>query len=137
MVALSVLMPVVASMGSVAGTQSLAQAIRAIALKQLLAGTRWRMFRPESAINGLNAALCAVVVAAVAPASFGNAALAAVFSLAVVLNLLTGVFALTVIAMGLSPLGVHPALAGGVVLVAVTDAFGFGVFLGLGSWLLL
>jgi len=60
-----------------------------------------------------------------------------VFSLAVVLNLLAGVFAGTVIPMGLERLGVDSAVAGGVVLVALTDAFGFGVFLGLGSWLLL
>ena len=137
MVALAVLMPVVASMGGVAGTQSLALAIRAIALDQVQAGTRWRLLRRELAIGGLNAALWAVVVAAVALAWFGSAALAGVFSLAVVLNLLAGVFAGTVIPMGLERLGVDPALAGGVVLVALTDAFGFGVFLGLGSWLLL
>lgn len=68
---------------------------------------------------------------------FGSVALAGVFSLAVVLNLLAGVFAGTVIPMGLERLGVDPALAGGVVLVTLTDAFGFGVFLRLGSWLLL
>jgi magnesium transporter len=89
------------------------------------------------AIGGLNAVLWAVAVAAVALAWFGNPALAGVFSLAVVLNLLAGVFAGTVIPMGLERLGVDPALAGGVMLVALTDAFGFGVFLGLGSWLLL
>ena len=137
MVALAVLMPVVASMGGVAGTQSLALTIRAIALDQVQAGTRWRLLRRELAIGGLNAVLWAVAVAAVALAWFGNAALAGVFSLAVVLNLLAGVFAGTVIPMGLERLGVDPALAGGVVLVALTDAFGFGVFLGLGSWLLL
>ncbi len=137
LVALAVLMPVVASMGGVAGTQSLALAIRAIALDQMQAGTRWRLLRRELAIGGLNAVLWAVVVAAVALAWFDNAALAGVFSLAVVLNLLAGVFAGTVIPIGLERLGVDPALAGGVALVALTDAFGFGVFLGLGSWLLL
>jgi len=137
MVALAVLMPVVASMGGVSGTQSLALAIRAITLDQVQAGTRWRLLRRELAIGGFNAALWAVVVAAVALAWFGNAALAGVFSLADVLNLLAGVFAGTVIPMGLERLGVDPAVAGGVVLVALTDAFGFGVFLGLGSWLLL
>lgn len=137
LVALAVLMPVVASMGGVAGTQSLALAIRAIALDQVQAGTRWRLLRRELAIGGLNAALWAVVVAAVALAWFGSAALAGVFSLAVVLNLLAGVFAGTLIPIGLVRLGVDPALAGGVMLVALTDALGFGVFLGLGSWLLL
>ena len=137
MVALAVLMPVVASMGGVAGTQSLALAIRAIALDQLRPGTRGRLLRREMAIGGLNALLWAGVVAAVALAWFGNAALAGVFALAVVLNLLAGVFSGTLIPMGLARLGVDPALAGGVVLVALTDAFGFGVFLGLGSWLLL
>ncbi len=91
----------------------------------------------ELAIGGINAVLRAVVVAAVALAWFGSAALAGVFPLAVVLNLLAGVFAGTVIPMALQRLGADPALAGGVVLVALTDAFGFGVFLGLGSWLLL
>ena len=77
------------------------------------------------------------MAAAVALAWFDNAALAGVFSLAVVLNLLAGVFAGTVIPIGLERAGVDPALAGGVALVALTDALGFGVFLGLGSWLLL
>jgi len=137
LVALAVLMPVVASMGGVAGTQSLALAIRAIALDQVQPGNRGRLLRRELAIGGLNAALWAVVVAAVAMAWFGSAALAGVFSLAVVLNLLSGVFAGTLIPIGLERLGVDPALAGGVVLVALTDALGFGVFLGLGTWLLL
>lgn len=137
LVALAVLMPVVASMGGVAGTQSLALSIRAIALDQMQPGTLWRLLRRELAVGGLNAALWAVVVAAVAMAWFGSAALASVFALAIVLNLLAGVLAGTVIPIGLERLGVDPALAGGVVLVALTDAFGFSVFLGLGSWLLM
>lgn len=137
LVALAVLMPVVASMGGVAGMQSMALVIRAIALDQVHGAGRWRLLRREFAVGALNGGLWALVVAAVALAWFGNPALAAVFAAALVLNLLIGVFAGTGIPMLLNKFGVDPALAGGVVLVALTDAVGFGVFLGLGSLLLL
>ncbi len=137
LVALAVLMPVVASMGGVAGTQSMALVIRAIALDQVHGGARWRLLRREMTVGGLNGVLWALVVAAVAMVWFGSPALAGVFAAAVVLNLVIGVFAGTGIPMLLSRMGIDPALAGGVVLVALTDALGFGIFLGLGSALLL
>ncbi len=132
LVALAVLMPVVASMGGVAGTQSLALVIRAMALHQVQPGTRWRLLRRELGVAGVNGLLWALVVAAVAMAWFGSAALAAVFAAAVLLNLMLGVLAGTTIPMLLTRLRIDPALAGGVVLVAATDAIGFGLFLGLG-----
>ncbi len=137
LVALAVLMPVVASMGGVAGTQSLALMIRAIALDQVHGSARWRLLRRELAVGALNGLLWALVVATVAVLWFGQPMLAAVFATAVVLNLMLGVLAGTAIPMLLSRLKIDPALAGGVVLVALTDAIGFGLFLGLGSAVLL
>jgi len=136
-VALAVLMPVVASMGGVAGTQSLAVVIRGIALDQVKAGNRLRLFGKELSVGVINGVLWALAVALVATVWFQNPALSLVFGVALVLNLVWGVAAGTLIPIALARLRIDPALAGGVVLVALTDAFGFFVFLGMATLLLL
>jgi magnesium transporter len=136
-VALAVLMPVVASMGGVAGTQSLALVIRGIALEQVREGNRWQLLRKELAVGAVNGLAWAVAVGLIAGLWFGNVELAAVFGAALLVNLLAGVALGTLIPIVLDRSRVDPALAGGVALVAMTDAFGFFVFLGLATALLL
>jgi magnesium transporter len=137
LVALAVLMPVVASMGGVAGTQSLALVIRGLALEQVREGNRWQLLRKELAVGGFNGVGWALAVGFIAALWFGSAQLGAVFGVALLLNLVMGVALGTLIPMALQRSRFDPALAGGVLLVALTDAFGFFVFLGLGSALLL
>ncbi|MDX1377154.1 MAG: magnesium transporter [Burkholderiales bacterium] len=137
LVALAVLMPVVASMGGVAGTQSLALVIRGIALEQVRPGNRLRLLGKEVSVGVVNGVLWALAVALVATLWFERPALSLVFGAAMVLNLIWGVAAGTLIPLLLERMRIDPALAGGVVLVALTDAFGFFVFLGLATLVLL
>jgi magnesium transporter len=136
LVALAVLMPIVVSMGGVAGTQSLTLVIRGLALEQVTASNRWPLLRRELIVALLNGLLWASVMALLANAWFGNAGLSVVFAAAVVLNLLAGVAAGTLIPFVLERLKLDPVLAGEVILVAFTDIFGFFVFLGMAAWLL-
>lgn len=136
LVALAVLMPVVASMGGVAGTQSLALVIRGLALEQVREGNRWRLLKKELAVGALNGVTWALAVGVIGSLWFDNAKLGAVFGVALIANLLAGVALGTVVPLALHRLRIDPALAGGVILIAFTDAFGFFVFLGLGAMLL-
>ncbi len=133
LVTLAVLMPVVASMGGVAGTQSLALVIRGIALDQVREGNRWRLLRKELAVGAINGLLWALAVGLIVSLWFGNFKLSLVFGVALTINLMTGVASGTVIPMLLQRMRIDPALAGGVILVAFTDAFGFFVFLGMSA----
>lgn len=133
LVALAVLMPVVSSMGGVAGTQSLTLVIRGLALEQVDRENRWRLLRRELAVAVLNGLLWALVVAGLANWWFGNIELSAVFGAAIVVNLVAGVAAGTLIPLVLERLKVDAAIAGEVLLVAFTDTFGFLTFLGLAA----
>jgi magnesium transporter len=133
LVTLAILMPVVASMGGVAGTQSLALVIRGIALDQVREGNRWRLLKKELAVGAMNGLLWALAVGLIVSFWFDNFRLSLVFGIALTINLVTGVASGTVIPMLLQRLRVDPAVAGGVILVALTDAFGFFVFLGLAA----
>jgi magnesium transporter len=137
LVALAVLMPVVASMGGAAGTQSLALVIRGIALDHVKEGNRLRLFGKELSVGLINGIGWALVVMLIASVWFQRPTLGMVFGAALVLNLLWGVMSGTLIPLALARMRIDPALAGGVILVAFTDAFGFFVFLGLGSLALL
>lgn len=136
-VALAVLMPVVASMGGVAGTQTLTLVTRGIALDQVGKGNAGRLLLRELALGLLNGVVFAVVVAAVAVFWFDDMRLGLVFGFALVLNLVTGAMAGTLVPLTLQRLGIDPALAGGVVLIAATDVIGFFSFLGLATLFLL
>ncbi len=132
-VALAVLMPIVASMGGIAGTQTLTLMIRGIALGQVSASNAWKLLRKEVLVSLVNGILWAVVVAIVAIAWFHNVTLGVVIGLAIVVNLLVAAVAGALIPLGLQKLGADPALAGGVVLTTVTDVVGFMAFLGLAT----
>jgi len=135
-VALAVLMPIVASMGGIAGTQTLTLMIRGIALGQVSVSNAWGLLRKEVLVSLVNGILWAVVVAIVAIAWFHNVTLGVVIGLAIVINLLVAAVAGALIPLGLQRLGADPALAGGVVLTTVTDVVGFMAFLGLATLLL-
>jgi magnesium transporter len=136
-VALAVLMPVVASMGGVGGQQSLALTIRGLALEQVAPANAWRLLVKELAVGTLNGLLWAAVAAGLALAWFGDPRLGGIFGLALVINLLNGAASGTLVPLALDRLGIDPALAGGVVLTALTDVAGFFCFLGLATVVLL
>jgi magnesium transporter len=136
-VALAVLMPVVASMGGVAGNQTLTLVTRGLALDQISGSNALELLRRELASGMLNGLLWAVVVGVVAVLWFADTRLGLVFGLALIINLLTGAIAGTLVPLALQRLGIDPALAGGVLLVAATDVVGFMSFLGLATLTLL
>lgn len=136
-VALAVLMPVVASMGGVAGSQTLTLVTRGMALDQVGSGNVLRLLWHELGIGFLNGLFWAVVVAAVAVFWFGDLLLGMIFGVSLIIGILTGALAGTVIPLTLKRMGVDPALAGGVVLTTATDAIGFFAFLGLATLLLI
>jgi len=136
-VALAVLMPIVASMGGNAGTQSLTVAVRAIATKDLTGRNVWRVIRREVLVGLVNGVAFAVVMGAIGVAWFGGPQLGYVIGVAMVVNLVVAGFAGTVIPVLLQRMGVDPALASGAFVTTVTDVVGFFVFLGLAAiWLL-
>jgi len=136
-VALAVLMPIVASMGGVAGTQTMTLMIRGLALGQVeRANARWLLGK-EVAVALLNGLAWATVVAAVSMLWYQDWRIAGVIFLAMVVNLFAAALAGVLVPLGLKRLGVDPAVAGGVVLTTVTDVVGFASLLGLGTLALL
>lgn len=135
-VALAVLMPVVASMGGIAGSQTLTLIIRAQALEQISKSNARSLLGRELAIGALNGLAWALLIAVVALFWFDNQKLGFVIAVAVFVNMLFAALAGFSIPLLLKKLSVDPALAGSVVLTTVTDVVGFFAFLGLGSLLL-
>ncbi|APE42856.1 magnesium transporter [Sulfitobacter alexandrii] len=136
-VALAVLMPIVASMGGNAGTQSLTVAVRAIATKDLTGSNVWRVIRRECAVGLINGAVFAVVMGIVGLVWFGSPALGYVIAAAMVINMVIAGLAGTGIPVLLEKVGVDPALASGAFVTTVTDVVGFFAFLGLAAAVLL
>ncbi|MEP3637575.1 MAG: magnesium transporter [Paracoccaceae bacterium] len=136
-VALAVLMPIVASMGGNAGTQSLTVAVRAIATKDLTGANVWRVIRRECAVGLINGIVFAVVMGVIGIIWFGSPALGYVIAAAMVVNLVIAGFAGTVIPVLLERSGIDPALASGAFVTTVTDVVGFFAFLGLAALVLL
>ena len=137
MVALAVLMPIVASMGGNAGTQTLTVAVRAMATKELTTANALRVIGKELLVGGVNGVLFAIITGAVTYAWFGNPEIAAVIAIAMVVNLVVAALAGATIPMLLERAGIDPAIASSVFLTTVTDVIGFFAFLGLAAWLLL
>jgi magnesium transporter len=137
LVALAVLMPIVASMGGIAGSQTLTLVIRGLALKQVQKGNIRVLLGREVGISILNGALWAVVVAALAIVWFGDWGIGGVIAAAILLNLLCAALAGLAIPLVLERMGIDPALAGSVILTTVTDVVGFFAFLGLATVLLI
>jgi magnesium transporter len=136
-VALAVLMPIVASMGGNAGTQSLTVAVRAIATKDLTGSNVWRVVRREAAAGLMNGAIFAVVMGIVGIIWFGTPMLGVVIGVAMVVNMVVAALAGILIPVALEKLGIDPALASGAFVTTVTDVVGFFAFLGLAAILLI
>jgi magnesium transporter len=136
-VALAVLMPVVASMGGIAGSQTLTLIVRGLALGQVTNANRKALLDKELRVGGLNGVVWAVVIGVVAFFWFSNPMLGVVIALAILVNIVVAAIAGVSLPVILHKLKIDPALAGSVILTTVTDIVGFVAFLGLGTLLLL
>ncbi|MCC1481487.1 magnesium transporter [Roseibaca sp. Y0-43] len=137
LVALAVLMPIIASMGGNAGTQSMAVAVRGLATRDLTGANVWRVIRRETFVGLLNGVIFAVVMGVVGYVWFGSMMLAGVIAAAMVINLVVAGLSGIGLPALLDRLGVDPALASGTFVTTVTDVVGFFAFLGLATMLLL
>jgi magnesium transporter len=136
-VALAVLMPIVASMGGNAGTQSLTVAVRALATRDLTGANLWRVIRREAFAGLMNGLIFAVVMGVIGALWFDTPLLGLVIGLAMVINLLIAGLAGVCVPVLLEKAGIDPALASGAFVTTVTDVVGFFAFLGLAAvWLL-
>ncbi len=136
-VLLAVLMPVVPSMGGVAGIQSLTVTTRAMALGQIDKSNAGTIFQKELRVGLLNGFGWAAIVAVCTYLWFNDWRLGGVIAGAMLINLVIAAGAGFAIPLALKKMNIDPALAGGVVLTTVTDVIGYAVFLGLGAWYLL
>jgi len=136
-VALAVLMPIVASMGGIAGSQTLTVVIRGMALGQVSATNAPWLLRKELAVGILNGCLWSLVVAGLAVLWFKSLSLGIIIGIALLINLFFAALAGMVIPLLLKRFSIDPALAGGVILTTVTDVIGFATFLGLATVFLL
>jgi len=137
LVALAVLMPVVASMGGVAGNQTLIVTVRGLALGHVVRSNYRPLLQKEMAIGILNGVLWAIMVGIIAYLWFHNYRLGLTIAAAMVINLCMGALAGATIPLILRRLGVDPAIAGGILLTTVTDVVGFMTFLGLATLFLI
>lgn len=136
-VALAVLMPIVASMGGIAGSQTLTIVIRGLALGKIgKTNARWLMFK-ELAVGTINSLLWAVVVAVIAMAWFQSTNIGLIIGAALIINLVCAALAGFSLPLLLQRFGIDPALAGSVILTTITDVVGFMAFLGLGTMFLM
>ncbi len=136
-VALAVLMPIVASMGGNAGTQTLTVAVRGLATKELSSRNALRVMAKELLVGAINGVLFAVIAGVVAAVWFDDMRLGGVIAVAMVINLVVAALAGTSIPILLERWGVDPAIASSVFLTTVTDVVGFFAFLGLAAVVLL
>jgi magnesium transporter len=136
-VALAILMPIVASMGGNAGTQTLTVAVRALAMKELTPANAMRIVGKEVLVGGINGVLFAAVMGTVAWFWFGDMVIGAVIGAAMIVNLVLAGFAGVVIPLALERMDIDPAVGSTVVLTTLTDVIGFFSFLGLAAWVLL
>ena len=136
-VALAILMPIVASMGGVAGTQVLTLMVRGLALGQVGVGNLRALLAKEVLVGIVNGGLWALVVGAISALWFQDAPLGLVIGLAMFVNLVNAALAGVLVPLTLRRMNIDPALAGGVVLTTFTDVIGFLSFLGLGTLILL
>ena len=136
-VALAVLMPIVASMGGIAGSQTLTLVIRGLALGQVGGGnTRW-LIAKELSVGLMNGLIWALAVALIAWWWFEDGQIGVVIASAMIITQLAAALSGVGIPLFLRRVGIDPALAGSVVLTTVTDVVGFMAFLGLGTLILL
>ncbi len=136
-VALAILMPIVASMGANAGTQTLTVAVRAIAVKELTTSNALKIITKETFIGGINGMIFAIIISLISVYWFENLMLGLIIGIAMISNLILAGFAGIVIPLVLDKLRVDPALASAVILTTITDVFGFLSFLGLATLFLI
>jgi magnesium transporter len=137
MVALAVLMPIVASMGGNAGTQTLTVAVRALATHELTPANATRVIGKELLVGVINGGLFAVITGAVTWLWFGSSGIATVIALAMIVNLIAAALFGAMIPLFLERAGIDPAVSSSVFLTTITDVVGFFAFLGLAAWVLL
>ena len=126
-------MPIVASMGGIAGTQTLTLVIRGLALDQIEKHNhRWLILR-ELAVGSINAFLWASVVAITTVLWFDDYIMGLIIAIAMIISLISAALAGVLLPLSLQRLNIDPALAGGVILTTITDVIGFMSFLGLAT----
>jgi len=133
LVALAILMPIVASMGGVAGSQTLTVVIRGMALGQIERGNISWLLSKEFATGALNGLLYALIVGCVVSLWFQDATMALIIGLAMAINLMAAALSGTLLPILLKSIDIDPALAGTVILTTITDIVGFISFLGLAT----
>ena len=136
-VAVAVLMPIVASMGVNAGTQTLTVAVRALAMKELSTNNAWRVMGKETLVASINGFIFAIVSGLVASLWFGDPMLGGVIAVAMIGTLAVAGLSGVLIPLALDRFGADPAVASSVFLTTVPDIAGFFSFLGLAAWILL
>jgi len=134
MVALAILMPIVASMGGNAGTQTMTVTVRALATKDIDTYNVMRTIRREVFVGLLNGLFFAVLVGGIASLWFSNEELGLIIAIAMILNMVSAALAGILIPICLDKLKIDPAIASSVFVTTVTDVVGFFAFLGLAAW---
>jgi magnesium transporter len=129
-VALAVLMPIVASMGGIAGSQTLTLVIRSMALGQLTDKNQQWLLKKEFLVGACNGVIWAIAIALVTVFWFNSVSLGVLIGTAIVINLIAAALAGVTIPLALKRVGIDPALSGSVLLTTVTDVVGFMAFLG-------
>ncbi len=137
LVALAVMMPIVASMGGNAGTQTLTVVIRGIGVGTITGSNAFRVLKKEFLVGGLNGIIWAMAVAAVATFWYHDYALGLIVAIAMIINVIVAAVAGVLIPVFLDRAGIDPALASGVALTTITDVVGFLAVLGLAALFLL
>jgi magnesium transporter len=137
LVVLAALMPIVASTGGIAGTQSLAVAVRALATRDLTAANAKRVVRREMVVGLLSGIALAIILAAAGVIFFGDWHLGAVLGLAMIANQVVAALGGVLVPLGLQRLRQDPALASGTFVTTLTDVLGYLTFLGLATWMLI
>ena len=132
-IALAILMPVVASMGGIAGTQTLIIVTRGIATGRVTTANIKTLINKEVAVSGLNGIIWSIVIGIITYYWFADLLLSLIIALAIITNLVVAAFSGAFLPLLLSKLKIDPALAGGVILTTITDVIGFVAFLGLAA----
>lgn len=134
MVALAILMPIVASMGGNAATQTMTVTVRALATKNLDIYNAGRIVRREAFVGMLNGAIFAAIMGVVAAGWFGDTSIGVIIGASMIINMLAAALAGILIPLLLDRFGIDPAVASSVFVTTVTDVVGFFSFLGLATW---
>jgi magnesium transporter len=137
MVALAVLMPIVASMGGNAGTQTLTVVVRALAMNEITTTNARRIISKELIVGSLNGCIFSIIAGGVAWVWFGNPLLGGVIAMAMIINMAIAGLAGTTIPILLDRNKIDPAIASSVFITTITDVVGFFAFLGLATLILL